>query len=53
MTTESADHCMLINEWAWLRSQVCLLMLEVELGSVFDSELEQQRRYGVLKACAC
>ena len=19
MTTESADHCMLVNEWAWLR----------------------------------
>ena len=36
---ESADHCMLINEWAWLGSQVCLLRLEVELGSVLESEL--------------
>ena len=24
MTTESADYCMLVNEWAWLRSRVCL-----------------------------
>ena len=22
MTTESADYCMLVNEWAWSRSQV-------------------------------
>ena len=26
---ESADHCMLVNEWALLRSRVCLLRLEV------------------------
>ena len=48
---ESADHCMLINEWAWLMSQVCLLRLEVELGSILESELEQKWRYGVLKGC--
>ena len=36
---ESADHCMLVNEGAWLRSRVCLLRLEVELGSVLESEL--------------
>ena len=36
---ESAHHCMLVNEGAWLRSHVCLLRLEVELGSVFESEL--------------
>ena len=36
---ESADHCMLVNEGAWLRSRVCLLKLEVELGSVLESEL--------------
>ena len=23
MTTESADYCMLVNEWAWSRSRVC------------------------------
>ena len=51
MTTESADYCMLINEWAWLRSQVCLLRLEVDLGSGFESELGQKWRYGGLKAC--
>ena len=28
---ESADHCMLVNEWAWLTSRVCLLRLEVDL----------------------
>ena len=50
MTTESADYCMLINEWPWLRSRVCLLMLEVDLGSVLESELGQKWRYGVLKA---
>ena len=33
MTTESADYCMLVNEWAWSRSRVCLLRLEVDLGS--------------------
>ena len=46
-TTKSADYCMLVNEWAWLRSQVCLLRLEVELGSVLESDLEQKWRYGV------
>ena len=40
MTTDSADYCMLVNEWVWLRSQVCLLMLEVDLGSVLESEIE-------------
>ena len=42
--------CLLINEWAWLTSQVCLLRLEVELGSVLESELGQKWRYGVLNA---
>ena len=42
MTTESADHCMLINEWVWSRSRVCLLRLEVDLGSVLESELGQK-----------
>ena len=49
MTTESADYCMVVNEWAWLRSLVCLLRLEVDLGSVLESELGQKWRYGVLK----
>ena len=42
MTTESADYCMLVNEWAWSRSRVCLLRLEVDLGSVLESELGQK-----------
>ena len=32
MTTDSADYCMFINEWAWSKSQVCL-WLEVDMGS--------------------
>ena len=41
LTTDSggADYCMLVNEWVWLKSRVCLLRLEVDLGSVFESEL--------------
>ena len=50
MTTESADYCMLVNEWAWSRSRVCLLRLEVDFG-VLESELGQKWRYGALKAC--
>ena len=42
MTTESAEYHMLVNEWAWLRSQVCLLRLEVELCAVLESELGQK-----------
>ena len=30
--TENVEYCILVNEWAWLRSQVCLLRLEVDLG---------------------
>ena len=48
---ESADYCMLVNEWAWLSSRVCLLRLEVELASVLESELGQKWRYGATKAC--
>ena len=51
MQTESADYCMLVNEWGWSRLRVCLLRLEVDLGSVLESELEQKWRYGALKAC--
>ena len=48
MTTESADYCMLVNEWAWSRSRFCLLRLEVDLGSVWKLELGQKWRYGAL-----
>ena len=32
---DSADYYMLVNEWAWLTSRVCLLRLEVEVGFSF------------------
>ena len=51
LTTKNADYCMLINEWAWIRSQFCLLRLEVDLDSVLESELGQKWRYGALKTC--
>ena len=51
MTTENADYCMIVNECAWSRSRVCLLRLEVGLGSVLESELGQKWKYGALKAC--
>ena len=51
MTTESADYCRLVNEWAWSRLPVCLLRLEVDLESVLEPELGQNWRYGALKAC--
>ena len=49
--SRSADYYMLVNEWAWLTSQVCLLRLEVVLASALESEVEQKWRYGALKAC--
>ena len=39
MATEIADYSMLVNEWVWLRSRVCLIMLEVDRGSVLELEL--------------
>ena len=45
LITESADYCMLVDEWAWLRSQVYLLRVEVNLGSVLESESGQKWRY--------
>ena len=42
LPTENADHCMLLNEWTWLRSWVCLLNLKVHLGSVLESETEMK-----------
>ena len=34
---ESADYCMFVDEWAWLRSQVGMVRLEVDLGSILES----------------
>ena len=47
---ENADYCMLVNEWAWLTSRLCLLRLEVELASALESKLGQKWRYDALKA---
>ena len=41
VTTESVDYCMLINEGVWSRSRVCLLRLEVDLGSVWSQSLDR------------
>ena len=50
LLTVSADYCMLVNEWAWLRSQVWLFSLKVHLGLFLESEL---RQIGALQACVC
>ena len=44
MATDSADHCMLINEWLWSKSRDCLLKLELDISSVLESELGQKGR---------
>ena len=50
LTTESADCiCMFVNEWAWLKSRVCLLKLKMSLGSVLELELRQIWRYSALR----
>ena len=51
LTNKSADYCMLVNESAWLMPQVCLLRLEVDLGSVLESELGQKWETRYVKAC--
>ena len=42
VTTDGADYCMLIDEWVWSKSRVCLLRLEVDIDSVLESELGQK-----------
>ena len=42
LPAENDDYCMIINEWAWLRSQACLIEVKVHLGSVLKSELRQK-----------
>ena len=41
LQTKSADYCMVVNEWAWFRSQVCLLRLEVELVQFWRQSLDR------------
>ena len=38
---ESADYCILVNEWVWSRSRVCLPRLEVDLASVRSHSLDR------------
>ena len=45
-----ADWCILVNEWAWLMSQVCFLSLKVHLGSFLESELRHEMK---IWACVC
>ena len=42
MATDSADYCMLVNEWVWSKSRDCLLRPEVDMGAVLESELGQK-----------
>ena len=51
MATDSAEYCMLINEWVWSKSRDYLLRPEVDMGAVLESEIGQKWRYGALKAC--
>ena len=50
ISTKNADYCMLANEW--LKLQVCLLRLEVGLGSFVGSEVDRKEdtAHGALKA---
>ena len=41
LTTESADYCMLVNEWVRLRSQVCLASLD-QLAKVKKCTIQKQ-----------
>ena len=49
LTTESAHYCMLVNEWARLRSRVCFLRLEVDLGSVWSWSLDRNEDSLILR----
>ena len=40
---QKACYCKFINDWAWLKSPVCLLWLKVHLGSVLESEFQQKQ----------
>ena len=49
MPTKNADYCMLINEWAWLRSQVRLLRLKVHLGAQTEMKIWYVKGMHLLK----
>ena len=49
MTMNSADYCMLVNEWAWLNSRVCLLRLKVNMVHFWKRNGDND----AFKACIC
>ena len=51
MATDSADYYMLVNECAWSKSQVCLLRLEVDMGSVWSQSLDRNEIWCVKGMC--
>ena len=46
MATNSADCYMLVNVWVWSKSRDCLLRLEVDMGSVLESDCQSLDRNG-------
>ena len=40
----ATDYYMLVNEWVWSKSRDCSLRLEVDMGSVLESEFGQKWR---------
>ena len=44
MATDSAEYCMLVNEWVWSKSRDCLVRPEMDMGAVLESELGQKWR---------
>ena len=49
---KSADLSKFVNEWAWFRSQVCLLSLKVNIFWGESSDRNEDT-YGVSQACVC
>ena len=43
--TESADHCMLVNEWAWLRSRV---KPETAPGFIIEVRAQTEEKFWVV-----
>ena len=42
LATDSAEYCKLVKKWVWSKSRLCLLMLEVDMDAVLESELGQK-----------
>ena len=52
LPTKNADYCMFINEWAWLRSQVCLYFLNMHLASILNWRAQSELKIA-FKAHIC